>query len=77
MFQKGPGEDFHAAKEEVLAINPDFYCRRCEVPGIGSFHRVYLLTQSGPVKYGEGKLARDAWSDALTKLEAEWDQRTD
>lgn len=68
MFQKGPGEGYGAAKQEALALNPALRCRRCVVPGMGSFHRVSVLTQTGPKKIGEGKLARDAWADAVSHL---------
>jgi hypothetical protein len=63
-FQKGPGDGFHAAKDDALEINPRLKAKRCVEPGMGAFHRVY----DGERKVGEGKLARDAWADALRNL---------
>jgi hypothetical protein len=65
-FAKGPQEGFHAARDGALEINPRLKCRRCVVPGLGSFHRVY----DGERKIGEGRLARDAWSDALDRIQS-------
>jgi hypothetical protein len=64
MFQRGPGEGYSAAKQEALALNPRLRGKRCTVPGMGSFHRVY----DGERKVGEGTLARDAWANALAAM---------
>lgn len=66
MFQRGPGEGYHAAKDEALAINPTLRCRK--LPNDHWF-RVF----DGEKVVGRGRIARDAWSDTLSHLRGEYD----
>jgi hypothetical protein len=71
MFQRGPGEGYGAAKAEVLAIDPSLRCYNAsDLVGRPYF---VVMRGGGPgvgKRIGEGgRLARDAWGDALAKLQ--------
>lgn len=70
MFQKGPGEGYHSAKDIVRALDPKLRCYNAtEVLG----HPYFVVLRDGPPGVGKrvgegGPIARDAWNSALTKL---------
>lgn len=59
MFQNGPGEGYHAAKADALALDPTLKCRR-----VG---REYAVMK-GDRCLGTGRIARVAWNEALDTL---------
>ena len=63
MWQKGPGEGYHAAKDETIEIDPSAKCWR---------HRTARGTayfvQIGSGRKFSGAIARDAWWKALMHL---------
>lgn len=59
MLQKGPGEGYHAAKYECLSIDSALTCRK--VDGGYAVFRGYRCI-------GAGRIARDAWNEALATL---------
>lgn len=63
-FQRGPGEGYHAAKAAALRIDPSLRCRALVWDG-----RIdgYVVERGGAL-LGTGRIARDAWGDALSKL---------
>lgn len=66
MWQRGPGEGFHAAKDDALAINQKLRCRRVLYRGreiVG-----HVVEDAGGKTIGSGRLSRDAWGDAFFKL---------
>lgn len=66
MFRKGPGEDYHAAKEKALAIEPAARCRVALNGGVRHF-RIHV----GDEDAGCGAAsAREAWNRYLGRLEA-------
>jgi hypothetical protein len=66
MWQKGPGEGFHAAKDDALAINPRL---RCRAVMYGS-HRIGFVVEdeTGKTIGKDPYQARDAWASAFFKL---------
>lgn len=71
-WQKGPGEGFHAAKDDALTINPQLRCRairRASYPGgQAKFFGYIVEDKTGRVIGRDVKQARDAWADAFFKL---------
>ncbi len=66
MFQRGPGEGYHAAKDDALAIDPSLRCTlvRDERGRTAGF----IVRQADGRSIGHGTVARDAWSAAFAKL---------
>lgn len=71
-WQKGPGEGFHAAKEDALAINPKLRCKAVRrASHHGGVPRLYgyIVEDETGKKIGQSVTqARDAWADAFFKL---------
>lgn len=63
MWQRGPGEGFHAAKDDALHLDPTLRCQRSHYDG----WRMYVVLRDGKV-IGSGNQARDAWAAALDYL---------
>lgn len=72
MWQKGPGEGFHAAKDDALAINPKLKCRAIRRAGYhGGPARLYgyvVEDETGKVIGKSASQARDAWGAAFFAL---------
>ena len=71
-WQKGPGEGFHAAKDDALAIDPRLRCRairRSSYHG-GPQHLYGYVVENhlGAVMGKSVTQARDAWAEAFFKL---------
>lgn len=70
MFQKGPGEGYHEAKAEVLAIEPGLRCFDASHMAGTSY---FVVLRGGGIGVGKrvgegGPLARAAWASALVNL---------
>lgn len=77
-WQKGPGEGYHAAKNDALAINPKLRCRLISRPSYegGPARRYGFVVEDGAGKV-IGKSAhqsRDAWGDAFFKLGGKYEK---
>jgi len=59
MFQRGPGEGYMAAKADALAIDKTLRCKKTD--------RGYGVMR-GDRCLGAGRIARDAWNEALESL---------
>lgn len=69
MFQMGPGEGYHAAKDRALAIEPSLVCRAVFYAGKVAGYRVEWPDGR---KFADGAMmARNAWNNALDKLTKE------
>ena len=65
-WQKGPGEGYHAAKDDALAINPKLKCVRvCHRDGSQAG---FVIEDERGRNLGTGLQARDAWNAAFFKL---------
>lgn len=64
MFQRGPGEGYHAAKDYVLASEPGCRCRK-----VRDGHRVvgFIVERENKI-IGRGRSAREAWNDAKANI---------
>lgn len=60
MFQRGPGEGYHAAKAEAIALEPRAACRRETASGIVG----YVIRVDGRAMCSAGS-ARECWGKAL------------
>lgn len=73
MFQKGPGEGYGEARADALAIEPGLRCYRASLI-VG--HPYYVVLRGGPLGVGKrvgegGRVARQAWQNALLALAAQ------
>lgn len=67
-FQRGPGEGYHAAKDAVLAVVPTAVCVRRQFSSIRGY--VVYRTRGDTIGIAGAGSAREAWSLALTRLDA-------
>ena len=65
-FQKGPGEGYMAAKQDFLDRVPTAYCKR-HLRGLRPLYVVYVNGE----RYSSAYMSRDAWNNALSRLEQE------
>lgn len=72
-FQEGPGDGYHAAKDDALAIDPTCYCRNASALVGEPFFAVHSKRLDDK-RIGGGRQARDAWASALGYLENERDR---
>jgi len=68
MFQKGPGEGYGAAKDEVLALDPSLRCKNATAQ-VGQSYYVVIRKDGKRVGAGASN-ARGAWLSALSALQA-------
>ncbi len=71
MWQKGPGEGFHAAKDDALALDPALKCRAVFYQNYAGARRQivgYVVENAKGETVGKGTLSRDAWGEAVFKL---------
>jgi hypothetical protein len=77
MLEKGPGEGYMAAKDDVLALRPGWRCRRMTHNGVTLGYQVhdergerlpYGEEGTGGERVGFGRQPRDAWGSALHHL---------
>lgn len=75
-WQKGPGEGYHAAKDDALAIRKTLVCRAIYYANHAGARRqlVGFVVEDRCDKrrprrtIGQGRLSRDAWGSAFFKL---------
>lgn len=65
MFEKGPGEGFHAAKDAALSHDPHL---RCEAVYYNGRREGFVVLNKAGKVIGTGKLSRDAWCAAYYKV---------
>lgn len=71
MWQKGPGEGYHAAKADALAINPKLKCRLIKLAPESRFGFI-VVDEHGTTVGKNAYQAREAWSDAYFNLGGRW-----
>ena len=71
MLQRGPGEGYHAAKGDALALAPHLECRACWQ---GRRIAGYTVTNKAGRVFGSGRSAREAWGVALENLRRRLEQ---
>ena len=66
MFQKGPGEGFHAAKDEALSMEPGATCRLSWNGGIRHY-RIHVGEEDVSCA---AESSREAWNKFVGRLKA-------